>query len=330
MKIRDLGERPFLESIRDLISEHDDAVLEFDDDASDLPCPAGQHVVINVDTLVGSSDWLPGMSAAQVGRKAAVMVLSDIVTKGANPLATMQSLCVPADYDSVSAQEIVRGFSQYCLKSGIPLIGGDMGTASDVVLTGVGIGVADPAHIITRGDAQVGDIVAVTGMFGLTAVAFHILLNGLTADSSLHQRALLAAYKPSIDLHLVPSLAGAGAVTSSMDSSDGLGITLNTMASHSNMCFEITRLPIASGVASFAQQHSLDSLTLVMSGGEEFIPVLTIPTSQWDIAVEVARHNHVSLIRIGEVVTGSGVVYKGPDGEIDIPPTGYDNFREWT
>ena len=193
------------------------------------------HVVVNVDTFVRETDWLPGMTEAQAGRKTAVMALSDIVAKGAKPLATLLSLCVPADFDAIAAQELVRGFSQYCVKAGIPFIGGDVGTSNDVVLTGVAIGIAPPKGIVPRGGAKAGDAIMVTGEFGLTSTAFKVLLDGKKADDDLKSRAIGAAYRPDIHFGFVSALAEKGLVSASMDSSDGLGITLHTIAEQSGV-----------------------------------------------------------------------------------------------
>ncbi|MCK5265867.1 MAG: thiamine-monophosphate kinase, partial [Candidatus Thorarchaeota archaeon] len=190
MKTGEQGERDFLKSISHMVNRISGSKLGFDDDASDIPLSDGNHLVINVDTFVRETDWLPDMTPAQVGRKTAVMTLSDIVAKGAIPTATMLSLCVPSNYESESAREIVRGFSQYCMKADIPFIGGDLGLSSDVVLTGVALGVAPPEDIITRGGAQAGDTIAVTGKFGLTSVAFEILLRGREAEDALRNRAI--------------------------------------------------------------------------------------------------------------------------------------------
>ncbi len=303
--------------------------LGFDDDASDIPLNDGNHLVINVDTFVRETDWLPDMTAAQVGRKTAVMTLSDIVAKGATPSATMLSLCVPSDYESEDAQEIVRGFSQYCMKVGIPFIGGDLGLSSDVVLTGVALGIASPEDIITRGGAQAGDTIAVTGKFGLTSVAYEILLRGREAEDALRNRAIKAAYKPQIIIDFIPSLARKGAITSSMDSSDGLGITLHTMASLSGMGFVVEKLPDASGVESFSRNNLLDTMKMVMQGGEEFILVMTVPNEKWDTALDIAREHKVPLHEIGTVQKGEGVVYESSEGYLDVPSDGYDTFREW-
>jgi thiamine-monophosphate kinase len=329
MKTGEIGERGFLDSISNYVNSVKGAKLGFDDDASDFPITDTQNIVVNVDTFVRETDWLSGMTAAQVGRKTAVMTLSDLAAKGAKPICTMLSLCVPEDFEADEASELVRGFSQYGFKAGIPFIGGDMGMSSDVVLTGVGLGVAPPEGIIPRNGAKPGDIVAVTGYFGLTSVAFEMLLRKKEAESALSKRALLAAYKPAINLDIVPALAKKNAITASMDSSDGLGITLNTIAKLSEVSLVIERLPSAKGVDLFARQNMMDEMRFVMQGGEEFLLVMTIPEDKFEKAQEIAEAKHVPLIDIGYVQKGDRVAYESSEGYVDIPSTGYDNFKEW-
>jgi len=330
LTIRDVGERDFIASIASMVKQVKGARLEFDDDASDIPLAGGTHMVVKVDTFNSGSDWLPGMTEAQAGRKTAVLVISDLVTKGATPIASMLSLCVPPDRDAAGVQDMIRGFSQYCVQSGASFVGGDMGLSCETVLTGVGLGTAPSNGIVPRGGTKKGDIIAVTGLFGLTSVAFRILLDGLDAPNPLKAMALAAAYKPELDLTLVRMLAKEGAITASMDSSDGLGITLNTMAAHSQLSFDIEQLPVAQGVSEFAEANNIGLLDLIMRGGEEFRIVLSLPIDKWDKAVSIARRARAELIPIGHAQDGSGVTWKSPKGPITIPMKGYDDFREWS
>jgi len=287
-------------------------------------------MIVNVDTFVASTDQLPGMSPAQVGRKVAVMSLSDLAAKGVVPSALMLSLSVPSDYNLGDAVEIIRGASQYCLKNKVHLIGGDTGLASDVVVTGVALGLAHPDEIVKRSGAQPGDIVAVCGMFGLTSVAFKILLEDMQAPPKLTERALVAAYKPEIDLEIVHKLSSIEAVSSSMDSSDGLGVTLHTMSRHSGVRFEIDSIPAPPDVIEFAEHHGLDPVDLVFNGGEEFAVVLTIPANRWLDAVAVGRTGRFAVRRIGRVVEGEGVVLFHDGAYSPIPDVGYDSLRKWS
>ncbi len=323
------GERKFLQSISHLVHHIRGGILGFDDDASDVPLNGDQHAVINVDTFVRETDWLPEMTPAQVGRKTAVMTISDVVAKGAKATATMLSLCVPKDYSSEEAEEIVRGFSQYCMKSGISFIGGDLGTAMDVILTGVGIGLAPPEGIIPRNGAKEDDVIAVTGPFGLTSIGFEHLLRGGSLPDEMKHDVLGAVYNPHIHHDLVSGLAKEGAVSASMDSSDGLGITLNTMAKQSGLAFVIDNLPVPVEVVRYARENKLDLLKMVMEGGEEFTLVLSIPSEKWDTALDIAATRDVPLKQIGYAQKGDRVVYESSEGILDISPSGYDSLKGW-
>jgi thiamine-monophosphate kinase len=329
MRIDEMGERKFISSIKDLITIIEGARLSFDEDASDIPLDDSTDLVVNVDTFVKSTDWLPGMTAKQAGRKTAVMTLSDLIAKGVKPIASLLSVCIPNDTETNEAHDIVSGFSQYTTKAKVPFIGGDMGSSKDIVLTGIAFGIAPPQKVITRRDANVDDIIATTGPFGLTTLAFQMLIDGLEVEGQLKEEILKAAYEPEIHLGLISDLAENGAVTASMDSSDGLGLTLNIMAYQSGLQFLIDRLPCTTEIINFSEAHGIKLLDLVMNGGEEFELVLTIPQTKWELASRIAAEHDIELISIGRVKEGTSVIWQSRDGEIQIPPTGYDNFREW-
>jgi thiamine-monophosphate kinase len=329
LKTGEMGERDFLAKISSFVDRPEGAMLGFDDDASDIPISETSNLVVNVDTFVRKTDWLPGMTPAQVGRKTAVMALSDLAAKGVKPLAIMLSLCVPEDYDVEDASELIRGFSHYGLKSGVPYLGGDIGMCEDVVLTGVAFGIASPTEIVTRDGAKEGDIVAVTGMFGLTSVAFEILIHGKETESPVQQEALAAAYRPKIHSELVSSLVKEGAVSASMDSSDGLGITLHTIAKLSKCGIVIETLPTTPEVEAFCVANNMDLVKSVMQGGEEFLLVLTIPSQKYDEAMKIAQNANVPLKRIGTLTSSDQVILETEAGAVAISDAGYDNFKEW-
>ncbi len=324
-----MNEREFLQHIRHMVQSVKGAKLGFDDDASDIPISEREHIVINVDTFVRKTDWLPSMTAAQAGRKTAVMTISDIAAKGAIPKAAMLSLCIPRDYPAEDAEDLVRGFSQYCLKTGLSFIGGDFGTADDVILTGVGIGIAPSNGIIPRSGAKPGDILAVTGELGLTRVAFDHLLNDVPLEGQLKYDALAAVLNPHIHHEFVHALAQVCAVNASMDNSDGFAVTLHTMAKQSGVAFVLEDLPISTEVMMFARNNYMMEFNYVMQGGEEFFLVLSIPKDKWDIAYEIAQKQKVPLYEIGYVTHGKGVGYETKEGYLDLPDSGYDNVTGW-
>jgi thiamine-monophosphate kinase len=182
---------------------------------------------------------------------------------------------------------------------------------------------------VSRAGANEGDVVVVTGNFGLTSVAFEILIGGKKATSELHQDALAAAYRPKIHSNFIASLAEASAVSASMDSSDGLGITLHTISKMSKCGITVDDLPVTPEVKAFCRANKLGTLRTVTQGGEEFLLVLTIPSDKYAVAQEIAEKQKVFLRKIGQVTTGDEVVWESEEGTLPIPFAGYDNFKEW-
>ena len=72
------------------------------------------------------------------------------------------------------------------------------------------------------------------------------------------------------------ALAGCGAVSASMDSSDGLAWSLHELARLSNVGFLLESVPIAPEATEFAELNGLEACELALYGGEEYELVLTI------------------------------------------------------
>jgi thiamine-monophosphate kinase len=96
-------------------------------------------------------------------------------------------------------------------------------------------------------------------------------------------------------------------MSSSIDSSDGLAISLHEIARNSGVCIKITNLPIESNIEEFAKHNKISLYELVFYGGEEYEIVTTIPKERFKEATEIALERGQNLFKIGEVYSGSGV-----------------------
>ncbi|RLE51944.1 MAG: thiamine-phosphate kinase [Candidatus Methanomethylicota archaeon] len=324
MKIRDVGEWKLIETIFEEIRRYEFMPLPYGDDASALHVREQKIVVINSDMLVASTDVPPGMTFRQVGRKATVMCISDLAAKGAKPLALLFALGLKAEMKLDDFKELIRGLDEGAKEYGAYIIGGDVNEACDLIISGTAIGVAD--HVISRGGAKEGDIVAVTGKFGNTAAGLKILLEGIDAPSPLKEKILKAVYTPKAQVKEGIALAQSTAVTASIDSSDGLAISLHEIASRSKVGFEIKTLPISEEAAEFARIHNIDPFELVFYGGEEYHLVVTIKKELFSRARKVVESVGGQLIPIGEVVKGDKVIFKKDDIERVIEKRGWEHF----
>lgn len=330
MKASDLGERGIIDLIWKAISDRGapnsgETPLPHPDDATAIRVHGGSYLVLKTDTFVKKTDAPRGMRHHCMGRKALVMNISDLAAKGAEPLAFLFSLGVPRGYDSTRIEELARGLAEASREYGIPILGGDVSESRELFVAGFAAGTAK--RVVSRSGASPGDIVAVTGPFGNTAAALRILLKGAEAPRKLRKVLLESIYRPSARLRQGRRLAEEGAVTSSMDSSDGLAFTLNELAKSSRVGMRISSLPLSPEALEFSSLHQLNASDLAFFGGEEYEIVYTVAKDRWAGALKISRDSGGHLIGIGEVVEGSGVTYMEGRSEFPLPSKGWEHLK---
>jgi thiamine-monophosphate kinase len=270
-------------------------------------------IVIKSDMLVASTDVPSGMEAWQAARKSIVSCISDLAAKGVRPHAAVISLGIPKSCSSMQQTDIeglAEGFAIASKEFGVKIVGGDTNEASELVIDCSMIGFAR-FKVPTRSGAKPGDYVIVSGAFGFAPAGLAILLqNAITVNTSIifKKQALKSVLEPQPRQSF--GLALARYFSSSIDSSDGLAVSLYELASQSEGVDIIIRsIPTVEGLERFAQENSLDTHELVFHGGEEYEIVATISHTKIRQAEAAARKAGVSLHVIGRVQRGSGNVF---------------------
>lgn len=328
MSVGDVGERGLIDLFFTLIESFPRAVLPFGDDAVGVPL-GNDALIINTDMLVGRTDVPPGMSYWQAGRKAVVMNVSDVVAKGAKPMWAVFSLGFPRHTTMDDAGELVKGLNAGCREYGLYYLGGDTNECADLVVSGTAFGLVGRTSVISRSGARPGDIVAVTGPFGFTAMGFKILLENMSADSQSKNLALRAVYEPQAKMREGIVLSERNLASSCIDSSDGLAWSLHEISKMSGIGFIIDSIPAPKEVQTFAENHNLDPLELALYGGEEFELVVTIPSVKWSRAVDSVKVVGGTLYKIGTVTEDKELLLRLPNrAEKKIEPRGFEHFRK--
>ena len=261
-------------------------------------------VAVKMDTLVFETDVPPGMTVREAARKAVVACVSDFVAKGIRPRWGVISITMPADTSMADFEDLASGMADAASEFGFRIVGGDTnrGVASiSVCLLGTDIGTAG------RNGAVPGDHIMVSGPFGLAAAGLHILLH----DTGDFPEAVEAARNPQARLEF--GMSCAPYFTSSMDSSDGLAITLYHLAQQSNVGMRLTEIPAAEGLYDFAADVDIDYNDLVYRGGEEYEIVFTISPKNLPVIGRIAARTDTPVICIGVVEPGCGVYIKDAD-----------------
>jgi thiamine-monophosphate kinase len=188
-------------------------------------------------------------------------------------------------------------------------------------------GIAKKNTLMLRSGARPGDLVAVTGYFGKTAAGLKILLNDFDAPSGIRKILIESVLMPHARLKEGLALSQTKAITSAIDSSDGLAWSLHEIAKASNVGFLINRLPIAREVEKFAKLNGLDACELALYGGEEYELVLTIKPNLWRKAEKAVEKVGGKLLRIGKVTAERQVLLEIDGKKTVIEPRGWEHFR---
>jgi len=320
--VEELGERKIIDIVLKHLEPKPNMPIPFGDDISAVDLGSGKLAVIKTDMLVGKTDIPPKMSLWQAARKAVVMNISDLAAKGVKPIALLTAIGIPREMKQRDIVQIAEGLNAGSREYGAYVLGGDTNEASDIIITCAAFGIGEKNRLMLRSGAKEGDIAAVTGYFGKASAGLKILLQGLSAPPKLRKTLVDCVLMPHARLSEGLSLAQTGAVTASIDSSDGLAWSLHEISRSSHVGFLIDRLPVAEEAKQFAKMRKLDPVELSLYGGEEYELVVTVKPRLWKKA-----RKKVSLIRIGRVTKEKTLALKAGRKTFLIEARGWEHFK---
>jgi thiamine-monophosphate kinase len=300
-------------------------VVGFGDDISAVKISRGKIAVLKTDMLVGSTDLPPGMTLRQAAWKAVVANVSDLAAKGVRPFAGLVALGLPRKLTKLDVQRIARGLGEAARMYGFPIVGGDTNESLDLTISIMLFAMADEKALVLRTGAKDGDLVAVTGDFGSASAALRAVVEYGEQPGRLHHDLYRALYSPRAQLELGLRLASSRALSSSIDSSDGLAWSLYQLSESSGLGILLDNVPVSQAACDFARRRELSAVDLALYGGEEYELVVTVPSRMFPKALRAARG---SLKRIGQV-TGrfSGVRIMRGLREMRVRKAGWEHFR---
>ena len=323
----ELTERKIISIIKKRLDVMPNVLVPFGDDVAAVNLNGEFVAVLKTDMLVGKTDVPKGMSLWQAARKAVVMNVSDFAAKGVEPKAVLVSLGLPRGLLRRDVDEIARGLNAGARDYGAFVVGGDTGEASDFVVAVSLFGTAKRGKLMLRGGAKCGDVVAVTGFFGKSAAGLRFLSDGCVAAEELREVLVGAVFMPHARLKEGLALAGSGAVSASIDSSDGLGWSLHELCKMSGVGFVINSVPVAEEVQRFAEFNGLDALDMSLYGGEEYELVVTVKPKLWGDAEAAVEAVGGRLLPIGKAVRNKLVVLELDGKKRVIEARGWEHFK---
>jgi len=125
--------------------------------------------------LVATTDFFTPVvdDAYDFGAIAAANALSDVYAMGGQPFLALNVAALPTDLPAELLGEILRGGAEKAREAGVVIAGGHTVQDKEPKYGLIVIGFVDPAHMITKGGARVGDVLVLSKPlgFGTTTTA---------------------------------------------------------------------------------------------------------------------------------------------------------------
>jgi thiamine-monophosphate kinase len=324
------------------------------DDAALL---SGQYVV-TTDAIVEGVHFLPNDPIDTVAAKALRVNVSDLVGKGAKPVAALLTLIWPKNRPSSDIALFADSLGRDLKHFGMSLIGGDT-TSTDGPLTisitafGAPLGQRTPS----REDARAGDDVwLVGGEIGTAWMGLQLRTGALTLDDIARGRdeaiaraesELLASKMPDymklsgefdseaawlMSLYLAPFVRVECAeivarfANASMDVSDGLVTDAAKLAAASGVGIKINANDIPFSIPAQRWAFNGGDFRKLITGGDDYVVLFTAPQEKREAIAAVEGDQALRLTRIGWVEAGEGVAVLDATGKpVPLDRSGYSH-----
>lgn len=294
------------------------------DDCAVLDLKGEDCLVATTDMLHRTTDFPAEMTPWQMGWMSAAVNLSDIAAMGAEPAGLLMAIGMPADTEIAFVEDLARGIQACAEFCGTAVIGGDLDTHAELTITGTALGRVKKSQLLLRKGAKPGDLVCVTGYTGSAGAA----LKAIQSKKSVSETVLKALFEPIPRTQEAWKLAESGAVTSMMDTSDGLAMSLYDLARQSKIGFKIREnaLPILPEVREFASGPG-ELLEFALYTGGDFELIFTVDPERLKKV-----QNICNLTIIGECTKyETGIMLESPEFRLTaIEQRGYQQLKAET
>jgi thiamine-monophosphate kinase len=339
------SEFDFIKRIRDQAakSSAQDLVRGIGDDAAVLREREGRETLVTVDLLVEEIDFkLEYAPPRFLGHKALAVSLSDIAAMGASPAFSLLTLGIPKQYrvsnlkSDVFWEEFFAGYFALAEEHSVILIGGDLSSTPDrLTIDSIVIGHCRAGSAVSRGGAQVGDAIYLTGSVGASATGLKLLLDGARVSESeegLAQSALRAHLTPAPRAAFGRRIGERGLAHSMIDVSDGLAQDLARICEESAVAaiVDFGAVPVANEVGLITKEPEA-AFDFAVRGGEDFELLLAASGDDDAELFEIAARCGLGLSRIGEIVPADHIrprLLLRRGGEVKpLSIRGFDHFQ---
>jgi len=306
--------------------QRDDVKLGIGDDAALITPPAGQQLVVAIDTLVEGVHFPLDTDAEAIGWKALAVNLSDLAAMGAEPAWFTLALTLPHS-DEEWLAGFSRGLSELADKAGVQLVGGDT-TRGPLTVTIQVAGYVPAGEALLRRGAKPGEEIWVSGSVGDAALALQIQQQSVDITPADKQSLMHRLDQPEPRYRLGVALRHLA--SSCIDVSDGLIADLAHLCAMSRVgaSLDYEAVPLSSAARQAIAIHS-EYRELPLYGGDDYELCFTAPGERHEELELLGQQLECPLSCIGVITAELQLQCRDRNGEIlALAKQGYQHFGD--
>ena len=305
--------------------------LGLSDDCALIASDAAHDLVVTTDPIIAGVHFFASDRAGDIAWKALAVNVSDLIAKGAKPLAYTMAIAFPQAPDRSWMAAFADGLKAAQLAFGCHLIGGDTDrTPGSLSISMTVFGHVPRGQMVRRSGARQGDHVFVTGTLGDSALGLEVHKQAGAWDGHLTSGDLsfLAGryLRPAPRMAMVPIVRAYA--SAALDISDGLLKDLGRLARPVPARVEVKfgKLPLSQPARKVLAAEP-ERVASIIAGGDDYEMLFCVPPERLDSFRDALRTVAVQVTEIGVLGPGSGVVVRDDAGfAIDSRASGYDHF----
>jgi thiamine-monophosphate kinase len=307
------------------------------DDAAVIDSDSSLYQLITTDMLLEGIHFdLSYYPLKHLGYKAVSVNLSDIAAMNGIPKQITVSLAISNRFSVEAIEELYQGIYLACEQYQVDLVGGDT-TSSRVglVISITALGTVHKNAVVYRKNAQINDIVCVTGDLGGAYMGLQVLEQEkqvFLANPEMQPQLAGKDYivgrqlRPEARTDVVHELAEVGLVPTAMiDISDGLASEILHICQQSQVgaiIFE-DKIPIDALTIETALDFNLNPSTCALNGGEDYELLFTIRPSDFD---KIKNNPNISPIGYIRPLAQGVMLHTRGDSQVPLTAQGWNHF----
>jgi thiamine-monophosphate kinase len=315
-RLDERGERWMVERIQRILGDR-----TVGDDTAYIPW--GKDYLLATTDATTIRTHYPWHSPEAWGWYCAAVNLSDIASKGGEPMGLLLSLLLPRETDVTTVEGIMKGAKKCCARYGTKVAGGDTKEGREICLIGSAFGRVPQDEFMPRNGARPGDILALTGTVGAAAAGFIALQEGVSGRGLRGEERRLLVPLPRI--FEGRAAARTRAVHACTDLSDGLAASVHQLCRPSGVGAVIDWKDVP--VSGALEKRGRADEEWAFHFGGDFELLMAVPPGRFESVRRAVGKTGTPLSAVGRATRGRAVEMTGPGGRRPLRYGGWEHFR---